>query len=74
MAGANATIRDVTVVVDEGRARADGVDEDGGNGELYPHLYGAIRPDWVIDVRPAGFDSEGTFHSSALSPPPFTRA
>jgi len=67
----------VVLVVDEGRARADGVDvidEDGGNGELYPHIYGAIRPDWVIDIRPAWFDSEGAFHSSALPRPPFTRA
>ncbi|WP_456823237.1 DUF952 domain-containing protein [Cellulomonas sp. P5_E12] len=27
--------------------------EDGGKGELYPHIYGPIDPAWVSDVRPA---------------------
>lgn len=52
------------LVIDEDAARRDGVmiiDEDGGDGEEYPHIYGAIRPEWVTEVRPAGFDAEGRF-------------
>ncbi len=33
--------------------------EDGGDGELYPHVYGAIDPAWVISVRSAHFDEDG---------------
>lgn len=33
--------------------------EDGGTGELYPHLYGAISPALVRDVLPAGVDAGG---------------
>ncbi len=35
--------------------------EDGGNGEVYPHVYGPIDPSWVVDVVPAHFDPDGTF-------------
>lgn len=27
--------------------------EDGGDGELYPHVYGAIDPAWVREATPA---------------------
>jgi len=33
--------------------------EDGGDGELYPHIYGPIDRSWVVDVRPAEFDEDG---------------
>jgi uncharacterized protein (DUF952 family) len=36
-------------------------DEDGGDGEPCPHIYGPIRPRWVVEVRPAGFDERGAF-------------
>lgn len=52
----------VVIVMDIDDVRLAGVDvrfEDGGNGELYPHLYGAIRPEFVLDVLPAWFDSDG---------------
>lgn len=29
--------------------------EDGGDGELFPHIYGPIDPSWVVGVEPAGF-------------------
>ncbi|WP_028047400.1 DUF952 domain-containing protein [Cellulomonas sp. URHE0023] len=35
--------------------------EDGGNGELYPHIYGPIDPAWVVDVVPAHIGPDGTF-------------
>ena len=35
--------------------------EDGGDGELYPHIYGPIDRSWVVDVRPARFDHTGRF-------------
>ena len=53
------------LVIDEEAVRRDGVtilDEDGGDGQQYPHIYGAIRPVWVSEVRAAGFDAEGRFH------------
>lgn len=35
--------------------------EDGGDGTLYPHVYGPIDPAWVTEVRPARFDESGRF-------------
>ncbi|CAN5544034.1 DUF952 domain-containing protein [soil metagenome] len=35
--------------------------EDGGAGEDFPHLYGPIRPSWVLTVWLAGFESDGSF-------------
>lgn len=52
----------VVLVMDDDEVRAAGIDlrfEDGGAGELYPHLYGAIRPEFVWDVLPARFDENG---------------
>ena len=53
------------LVLDPAAIRAAGtavVDEDGGSGELYPHVHGPIRPSFVTEVRPAAFDAEGRFH------------
>ncbi|WP_460519523.1 DUF952 domain-containing protein [Humibacter antri] len=55
------------LVLDETLIRADGVrviEEDGGSGELFPHVYGAIKPSWVVEVRPAGFDELKRFQFS----------
>lgn len=55
----------VVLELDEDTVRAAGTEvryEDGGNGTLYPHIYGAIDPLWVIAVRNGSFDSDGTFH------------
>ncbi|ACV09281.1 DUF952 domain-containing protein [Jonesia denitrificans] len=53
------------LVMDSDRIEATGTPvrwEDGGSGELYPHIYGPIQPTWVTDVIPAGFDeSSGVF-------------
>ena len=57
----------VVLVMDDDAIRATGVDvrlEDGGDGELYPHIYGAIEPSVVHDVRSAGFDAGGRFFVS----------
>lgn len=35
--------------------------EDGGNGEIYPHVYGPIDPAWVVDVVAAHFGPDGAF-------------
>ncbi|MFB9954632.1 DUF952 domain-containing protein [Cellulomonas denverensis] len=35
------------------RAGTRVLDEDGGGGETYPHLYGALRIEWVTRVEPA---------------------
>lgn len=53
------------LVLDAAAIRAAGtavVDEDGGDGELYPHIYGPIEPGFVTEVRPAAFDAAGRFH------------
>jgi uncharacterized protein (DUF952 family) len=54
----------IVLVMDDDAIRATGTDvryEDGGDGELYPHIYGPIRPADVTEILPAGFDSEGRF-------------
>jgi len=33
--------------------------EDGGAGELFPHIYGAVDTALVTAVRPADFDGDG---------------
>ncbi|WP_062076748.1 DUF952 domain-containing protein [Demequina globuliformis] len=47
------------LTVDVETALASGaelIEEDGGEGQLYPHIYAAIDPAWVTEVRPAGFE------------------
>jgi uncharacterized protein (DUF952 family) len=44
----------VLLVIDEAAVAVDGIEirrEDGGGGELFPHIYGAIRAHWVVEVR-----------------------
>jgi len=41
--------------------------EDGGTGELFPHLYGLLDPRWVTIVHPAGFDGDGRFQWAGAS-------
>lgn len=43
---------------------ADGVEvkfEEADNGQQYPHIYGPIKPQYVVSTLPAGFDAEGRF-------------
>ena len=50
----------VVVRLDEQAIERAGVQvrrEDGGTGELFPHIYGEIDPSWATDVRPARFES-----------------
>jgi uncharacterized protein (DUF952 family) len=54
----------VVLVLDEDTLVAGGVPvvrEDGGAGELFPHLYAALPVDLVVEARPASFDAEGRF-------------
>lgn len=51
----------VVLVLDAEAVERGGVDireEDGGDGEIFPHLYGAIRSAWVTEVRPARFEGD----------------
>lgn len=53
----------VVLVIDPEAVQADGVEiheEDGGAGELFPHIYGELRPAWVTEARPARFE-DGSF-------------
>ena len=43
--------------------------EDGGAGELFPHIYGPIDPAWVLQVYPAGFGADGQFAWGDLGSP-----
>jgi uncharacterized protein (DUF952 family) len=48
----------VVLVVEDAALREAGIVvryQDGGNGTLYPHIFGAIRPEFVTEVREAGF-------------------
>ncbi|HEX7100703.1 MAG TPA: DUF952 domain-containing protein [Acidimicrobiia bacterium] len=52
----------VVLEIDADAAGRGGVEvrmEDGGGGELFPHLYGALRTDWVVAVYPARFGDRG---------------
>jgi uncharacterized protein (DUF952 family) len=52
----------VVLELDEAVIVAAGVElkyEDAGNGELFPHIYGPIRPEYVTEARAARMDSSG---------------
>ncbi len=52
----------VVLVLDDEAIRSSGTPvryEDGGDGQLYPHIYGPIRTDLVLGVRSASFSSTG---------------
>jgi uncharacterized protein (DUF952 family) len=54
----------VVLVTDDEALRTAGVPvryEDGGDGVLYPHIYGPLRPTDVTEVVPAAFDPDGRF-------------
>ena len=49
----------LVLVMDDDELRSAGYKvrfEDGGDGELFPHIYGALRPDLVRRTLPAHFD------------------
>ncbi|MFM9919707.1 DUF952 domain-containing protein [Lacisediminihabitans sp. H27-G8] len=48
----------VVLVIDEEALRQADIPvryQDGGNGTLFPHIFGALRSEFVTEVRPAGF-------------------
>jgi uncharacterized protein (DUF952 family) len=52
----------VVLELDDDEIRRTGIRipwEDGGDGELFPHIYGAIDTASVIGVHPAAFDADG---------------
>jgi len=54
----------VVLVMDDDAIRSTGTAvryEGDGSGQLFPHIYGAIRPADVSDILPASFDSKGRF-------------
>ena len=54
----------LVLVMDIDALRSAGIQvryEDGGDGELFPHIYGALRPDLVQRTLPAQFDETGAF-------------
>lgn len=53
----------VVLVLDPTAIRNAGIEirlEDGGDGELFPHIYGPINPAWIASVESAGFE-DGSF-------------
>lgn len=54
----------LVLVVNEDALAQSGIEveyENGGDGELFPHIYGPIMPGAVTRTIPAYFDSEGVF-------------
>ena len=51
----------VLLVVDEDRLPQPAVYEDGGDGMLFPHLYGPLPLDAVVAVQPFPPDADGFF-------------
>lgn len=50
----------VVLVIDPERVRAPIVTEDTtGTGEAFPHIYGPLPLDAVVEVRPARIDASG---------------
>jgi uncharacterized protein (DUF952 family) len=52
----------LVLVMDDEAIRESGtavVFEDAGNGELFPHVYGPIRPSMVTAAIPAHIDASG---------------
>jgi len=52
----------VVLELDDDGIRGSGIRipwEDGGDGELFPHIYGAIDPRFVTAAHPAEFDADG---------------
>ena len=52
----------VVLELDDDGIRRSGIRipwEDGGAGELFPHIYGAVDTAFVAAARPAAFDAEG---------------
>jgi uncharacterized protein (DUF952 family) len=50
----------VVLVIDDAAIEQSGTPlryEDGGDGELFPHIYGPIDPAWVVEAVPAGFEN-----------------
>jgi uncharacterized protein (DUF952 family) len=61
VAGANYADADdlVVLVIDQARLTADVRHEDGGDGELFPHIYGPLPVSAVTEVIPVGRDAAG---------------
>lgn len=52
----------VVLELDDDGIRGSGIRipwEDGGAGELFPHIYGALDTAFVTAVHPAEFDADG---------------
>lgn len=60
----------VVLELDDDGIRRSGIQipwEDGGAGELFPHVYGALDTGFVVAARPAEFDGEGVLRTSPAS-------
>lgn len=57
----------VLLVIDAGKVVAPIKIEDAGNGQFFPHVYGPINLEAVMDVREFAPEVDGTFGSPDLS-------
>jgi uncharacterized protein (DUF952 family) len=53
----------LVLVIDETAVSAEIKYEPGADGVLYPHIYGALNREAVIEVRPMPREHDGTFRS-----------
>jgi uncharacterized protein (DUF952 family) len=57
----------LALVLDEQAITAEVKYEPGGDGLLYPHIYGALNRDAIREVQPMPRDPDGTFGSLGRS-------
>ncbi len=56
----------ILLLIDEQRVKSEIKYEDGGSGELYPHIYGPLNIDAVIHTMDFPCDIDGTFSTTKL--------
>lgn len=49
----------LVLTIDTGRLTAELRDEDAGNGQCFPHIYGPLNQDAVIEARPLRRGADG---------------
>ena len=54
------------MVIDEEKVVSKIKYEDAGNGKYYPHIYGSLNIDAVIDIIPYNADESGNFLEPVL--------
>lgn len=57
----------ILLLIDENKVESEIKYEDAGNGKLYPHIYGPLSLEAVLDTRDFPTDTEGNFKLPSLA-------